>query len=92
MGFYASNLEVRAVYWDMISSLIELCHSEFHREPLSGPHIRFDPIAIRELPRSIDDERLAGTGRPNNLNLPCPHDEERHNVLTWFDKHLARLA
>ena len=45
-----------------------------------------------ELSRSIDDhKRLAGTGRPNNLNLSCPDDEKWHNVLTWFDKHLARL-
>src|SRR5262245_36819385 len=45
-----------------------------------------------ELRRSIHhDERLGRTGWPNNFNLTRAHDEERHNLLTWFDEHLSRF-
>src|SRR5690349_12165216 len=46
----------------------------------------------RELRRSIDrDECLGGARWPNNLDLTRRNDEERHNLLTWFDEHLALL-
>jgi hypothetical protein len=46
----------------------------------------------RELTRSIDyDERLAGAGWPDNLYLTCRNNEERYNLLPWFDEHFAGL-
>ena len=36
------------------------------------------------------DERLAGAGWPDDLDLTCRDDEERHDLLPRLDEHLSR--
>ena len=45
-----------------------------------------------ELTRPVDgDQRFAGAGQPDDLDLAGGHDEERHDVIAGLDEHLALM-